>query len=295
MNSENRDRRKQAVLELAERERVRFVNLQFTDMVGIVKSVTIPVHQFEDAHRPRQVVRRLVHRGLRPHRRERHVPRSRPLHLRRDPLGARAQDTTAKVHLQRLHARGRAVRRRPARRAAPAPLARGRAASGYASTPAPSWSSSCFEPNADGDGQPRPHDAGGYFDLTERPGRRTCARRWSTPWRRMGINVETSHHEVGHRASTRSTSEYDDALKTADNAVTFKLHPQGHRRSATGCTPPSCPSPSSASTARACTPTMSLADLEQRREPVRRRQRRVRALRPGQALHRRACWPTPGA
>ena len=31
------------------RYKVRFVNLQFTDLMGIVKSVAIPIHQFEDA------------------------------------------------------------------------------------------------------------------------------------------------------------------------------------------------------------------------------------------------------
>ena len=33
----------------AEDAKVRFVNLQFTDLMGIVKSVTIPMHQLEDA------------------------------------------------------------------------------------------------------------------------------------------------------------------------------------------------------------------------------------------------------
>ena len=33
----------------AEEDKVRFVNLQFTDLMGIVKSVAIPLHQFEDA------------------------------------------------------------------------------------------------------------------------------------------------------------------------------------------------------------------------------------------------------
>src|SRR5450759_4873715 len=33
----------------AEKDKVRFVNLQFTDLMGIVKSVAIPLHQFEDA------------------------------------------------------------------------------------------------------------------------------------------------------------------------------------------------------------------------------------------------------
>src|SRR6266849_4359491 len=37
------------VMARAEREQVRFVNLQFTDVVGLVKSVTIPLEQFPDA------------------------------------------------------------------------------------------------------------------------------------------------------------------------------------------------------------------------------------------------------
>ena len=32
----------------AEKEKVRFVNLQFTDIVGMVKSVTIPIEQLPD-------------------------------------------------------------------------------------------------------------------------------------------------------------------------------------------------------------------------------------------------------
>ena len=48
MEANDRDGMKQAVLRRAEEEGVRFVNLQFTDVVGLVKSVTIPVHQLED-------------------------------------------------------------------------------------------------------------------------------------------------------------------------------------------------------------------------------------------------------
>ena len=39
------------VLRQAEEENVRFVNLQFTDINGAVKSVTIPVSQLEDSLR----------------------------------------------------------------------------------------------------------------------------------------------------------------------------------------------------------------------------------------------------
>src|SRR5689334_4323944 len=38
-------------LKRAEEEGVRFINLQFTDLMGIVKSVTIPLHQLEDCAR----------------------------------------------------------------------------------------------------------------------------------------------------------------------------------------------------------------------------------------------------
>src|SRR6266487_1445675 len=38
-----------AIMARALEDKVRFVNLQFTDVMGIVKSVAIPLHQFEDA------------------------------------------------------------------------------------------------------------------------------------------------------------------------------------------------------------------------------------------------------
>ena len=38
-----------AALKLAEERNLRFVSLQFTDIVGAVKSVQIPIHQFEEA------------------------------------------------------------------------------------------------------------------------------------------------------------------------------------------------------------------------------------------------------
>ncbi|CAA9582554.1 MAG: Glutamine synthetase type I, partial [uncultured Thermomicrobiales bacterium] len=69
-------------------------------------------------HRRRAVDRRLLDRRLHPDRRVRHVPHAGPLHLRRDPLGAR------RVHHRPHHLLGllperRPLPRRPPRRAAP--------------------------------------------------------------------------------------------------------------------------------------------------------------------------------
>ena len=40
---------KAAILERAERERVKFLRLQFTDILGTIKNVEIPDRQFEEA------------------------------------------------------------------------------------------------------------------------------------------------------------------------------------------------------------------------------------------------------
>jgi glutamine synthetase len=41
--------RKNAVLADAEKLGIKFISLQFTDIVGVVKNITIPLHKFEDA------------------------------------------------------------------------------------------------------------------------------------------------------------------------------------------------------------------------------------------------------
>src|SRR6202521_4413718 len=40
--------RREAILAMLEAEKVRFVNLEFSDVVGMAKCVTIPVEQFPD-------------------------------------------------------------------------------------------------------------------------------------------------------------------------------------------------------------------------------------------------------
>lgn len=48
MNNRNDTQLQQQVMATIERERVRFINLEFTDIVGMAKCVTIPVEQFAD-------------------------------------------------------------------------------------------------------------------------------------------------------------------------------------------------------------------------------------------------------
>ena len=40
---------KKMIMEFAKKNDVQFVNMQFTDMLGVVKNVTIPIHKLESA------------------------------------------------------------------------------------------------------------------------------------------------------------------------------------------------------------------------------------------------------
>lgn len=69
---------------------------------------------------------------------------------------------------------------------------------------------------------PEPIDQGGYFDLTPLDMASDLRRDTVLSLKKLGIKVEYSHHEVApsqHEIDMR----YDDALKMADNMVTYRL------------------------------------------------------------------------
>ncbi len=78
--------------------------------------------------------------------------------------------------------------------------------------------------NHDEQGQPTPNssDTGGYFDLEPIGQGEDVRREIVFSLEDMGFQIEASHHEVApgqHEIDFR----FDEALKTADNVVTFKL------------------------------------------------------------------------
>lgn len=69
---------------------------------------------------------------------------------------------------------------------------------------------------------PQPLDQGGYFDLVPLDVAQDLRRDTILTMQALGINVEYSHHEVAasqHEIDLR----YDDALKMADNVMTYRL------------------------------------------------------------------------
>jgi len=72
------------------------------------------------------------------------------------------------------------------------------------------------------EGTPEPLDRGGYFDLTPLDLASDFRKKTVEALDALGIDVETSHHEVGpsqHEIDLR----YTDALTMADNAMTYRL------------------------------------------------------------------------
>lgn len=65
-------------------------------------------------------------------------------------------------------------------------------------------------------------DQGGYFDLTPLDMATELRRETIKALRKLGINVEYSHHEVAP-SQHEIDMKYEDALKMADNTITYKL------------------------------------------------------------------------
>ena len=228
-------------LKRAEQEGVRFINLQFTDLMGIVKSVTIPLHQLEDCARNGKwfdgssiegfariaesdmflipdlntfAVMPWERDGFRGYRTNGngHGNGNGYEHM----TGANGT-TAARIICWVYNPNGEIFAGDP--RAVLARALEYAAGLGYRYNTGPELEFYLFKPE-NGIMTTMPHDTGGYFDLSEDEGNHV-RKDMVNALEAMGIRVETSHHEVGP-GQHEIDFEYDDALTTADNAVTFK-------------------------------------------------------------------------
>ena len=79
-----------------------------------------------------------------------------------------------------------------------------------------------FRPSATGEPSTTTHDVGGYFDLAPADLGEEARRAMVDVLERMGFEVEAAHHEVAH-GQHEIDFRYADALKTADNIATFRF------------------------------------------------------------------------
>lgn len=206
------------VFEQIERESVRFINLQFTDFVGMVKSVTIPAHQFKDSVEHGTWFDGSSIEGF-----ARIAESDMYLQPELDTFRIipweRGENTTARVICRVMMPDGQPFAGDP-REVLLRALDEAKQM-GFDYYIGPELEFFLFVPSDDGPQEPLPHDAGSYFDLSTDQAS-LVRKEMVNGLEAMGIEVEASHHEVAigqHEIDFR----YGTALATADNAVTFKF------------------------------------------------------------------------
>jgi glutamine synthetase len=209
---------KVALLEQVKADGVSFVSLQFTDIIGNIKSVTIPVGRLEEA----------LERGvwfdgssiygfariceadmfLSPDPNTyRVLPWSRPDRLRARLLcDVHGPDGDPFVGDPRTVLK-RAISQMEAM--------------GYSMNCGPELEFFLFNQNSGGATQAVPNDVAGYFDFSPRDKAQVVRSDIFKALEAMGMEVEASHHEVA-AGQHEIDFKYADALTAADNAVSFK-------------------------------------------------------------------------
>lgn len=93
---------------------------------------------------------------------------------------------------------------------------------GYSFNVGPECEFFFFHTDTEGNPTTVTHDDGGYFDLAPIDLGEDARRDICIALEELGFNIEASHHEVA-RGQHEIDFKYDDALKAADNVMTFKL------------------------------------------------------------------------
>lgn len=205
------------ILERVEKEKVEFVNLQFTDLAGVVKTVTIPIDQFADCIERGKWFDGSSVEGL-----ARIVESDMYLTPDLDTFIVLPRDkgetTIARVICWVYTPRGELFAGDP--RAALANVLHEAAELGYEYKLGPEIEFFLLKPDEAGRLVPSLSDRGGYFDFSTEMA--TDVRiEMVNAVQALGIKVETSHHEVAmgqHELDLQSA----DALKIADDTVTLK-------------------------------------------------------------------------
>ncbi len=207
-------------MEQAKSSGIRFVQLQFTDIIGAVKAVTIPIHQLEGSVRHGTWFDGSSIEGF-----TRIAESDQYLMPDMGTFGeipwqrGDGPRGTARVICDVFTPNGepfagdpRNVLRRQVDRARKL---------GYVVNTGPELEFFLFRRDETGKIAPLPHDQAGYFDFSTDLAQE-IRQDMVDALEAFGIRVEAAHHEVAE-GQHEIDFEYADALRTADNAITFKF------------------------------------------------------------------------
>jgi len=207
-------------IEQAKSSGIRFVQLQFTDIIGHVKAVTIPIHQLEGSVRHGTWFDGSSIEGFtRIAESDQYLMPDMQTFSEIPWQPASGPRGTARVICDVFTPNGEAfvgdprfVLRRQVDRAKKL---------GYIVNTGPELEFFLFRRNEDGGIEPLPHDQAGYFDFSTDLAQE-IRQDMVDALEAFGIRVEAAHHEVAV-GQHEIDFEYSDALRTADNAITFKF------------------------------------------------------------------------
>lgn len=207
----------QEVKQLIERENVAFINLQFTDIIGIVKSVTIPISQFDDCLEHGkwfdgssiEGFARIAESDMRL------IP---DLSTFRVIPWERDHNVTARVICDVVEPSGESFPGDP-RYVLKKAVEEARQL-GYEYMTGPELEFFLFRLSDLEKTQVLPHDRGSYFDLSTDDAY-GVRKDMVNALEDIGISVETSHHEVAS-GQHEIDFQYADAVTTGDAAVTLR-------------------------------------------------------------------------
>lgn len=209
---------KEDILRIAKQEGVKFVRLQFTDILGSLKNVAITVSQLEKALDNKCMVDGSSIEGfVRIEESDMYlIPDydSFVIFPWRPQLGkvARLICDIALPDGSPFTGDPRNVLKKALKKAADM---------GYTFDIGPECEFFLFHVDETGKPTTETHDKGGYFDLGPIDLGENCRRDICLALEEMGFEIEASHHEVAE-GQHEIDFKYDDALKAADNVMTFK-------------------------------------------------------------------------
>lgn len=205
----------QKVLEQAQRDKIKFITMQFTDLLGVTKEVIIPVEELEDASRNGVWFDGSSVEGFA------RIQES-DLFLKPDMATYAVvpwlteEGKTARLICDIYRSDGKPFEGDPRFVLKQAAAEAAKEGFEYNVGPEPEF----YLFRADGQNRTSPIDYGSYFDLSSHEGYKAIKKIISA-LENFGIKVETSHHEVGF-GQYEIDFNYGHCLDVADKVLTLK-------------------------------------------------------------------------
>ena len=215
-----KDDRRARILERVEREKVKFMRLQFVDILGAIKNVEVPDQQFAEALDGRIMFDGSSIEGF-------VRTEESDMYLKPDlntfqvfPWTYAGSERVARIICDIANPDGTPFAGCPRSTLKRVVALAGER--GFAMRAGPEAEFFLFQRRESGEPTTETHDSGGYFDLTPVDLGEDVRREIILVLEQMGFHVEAAHHEVApgqHEIDFR----HDDVLTTADNVSTFRF------------------------------------------------------------------------